>query len=168
LPEPGSSGPGSPGFVVRRAESVDADRLAPLFDAYRCFYGRQSDSELARRFISDRLGRGESVIYIALTGREAIGFVQLYPSFDSVEASPVWILHDLFVSPSARGAGAGRALMEAAADLARETGACGLGLATAVDNTVAQGLYESLGYVRDRRFFHYFLPLKSQNQRRDD
>lgn len=163
MPEPGSSRPDSPGLVVRRAESADADRLAPLFDAYRCFYGRQSDPELARRFISERLKRGESVIYLALTAREAIGFVQLYPSFDSVEASPVWILHDLFVSPGARGAGAGRALMEAATDLAKETGACGLSLATAVDNTAAQGLYESLGYVRDRRFFHYFLALRSRN-----
>lgn len=165
MPESGSSGPANSDLLVRRAESVDADRLAPLFDAYRRFYGRQSDSELARRFVSERLKRGESVIFIALTAGEAVGFVQLYPSFDSVEASPVWILHDLFVSPRARGAGAGRALMEAAADLARETGACGLSLATAVDNTIAQGLYESLGYVRDRRFFHYFLALKSENER---
>lgn len=108
------------------------------------------------------------MIFLALAAREIVGFVQLYPSFDSVEARPVWILHDLFVSPHARGAGAGRALMEAAAGLARETGACGLSLATAVDNTVAQGLYETLGYVQDRRFFHYFLPLEPQDEHGHD
>ena len=147
----------APGIVVRRATKADAARIAPLFDAYRQFYGRPADQELSERFLSERLAHGESVIFLARAGGDAVGFVQLYPSFDSVEAAPVWILHDLFVHPDARGRGAGRALMERARRLAEETGACGLGLATARDNVRAQGLYEDLGYVRDDRFFHYFL-----------
>jgi len=163
LPERGSSGPACPAVAVRRADSADSRQIAPLFDAYRRFYGRPSDPELATGFISERLEHGESVIFLAEMAGEAVGFVQLYPSFDSVEARPVWILHDLFVSPEARGSGVGRALMNAATGLASETRACGLSLSTAADNTVAQALYESLGYVRDRRFFHYFLRLKSKD-----
>lgn len=163
MPEPGSSGPACPAVAIRRAESADLHQIAPLFDAYRRFYGRPSDPELATSFISERLEQGESVIFLAEIAGKAVGFVQLYPSFDSVEARPVWILHDLFVRSEARGLGAGRALMNAATGLARETRACGLSLATAVDNTVAQALYESLGYTRDRRFFHYFLSLESKD-----
>lgn len=128
-----------------------------MFDAYRQFYGRASDPVLARRFLSDRLERDESSVFLACRDGEPVGFVQLYSSFDSVEARPVLILHDLFVCPGARGAGAGRALMDAARQLAEDSGACGLSLATAVDNSVAQHLYESLGYQRDHRFLHYFL-----------
>jgi ribosomal protein S18 acetylase RimI-like enzyme len=146
-------------FHVRRATQDDADCLAPLFDAYRRFYERPSDHGLARDFLKHRLSRNESVVFVAESAGELLGFVQLYPSFDSVEAGPVWILHDLFVNPAARQRGVGRALMEAARRLAAQTGAAGLSLATASDNLVAQRLYESLGYRRDERFFHYFLPI---------
>ncbi len=42
-----------------------------------------------------------------------------------------------------------------AEQLARETGAVGLMLSTAVDNRRAQPLYESLGWVRDTGFYYY-------------
>lgn len=145
--------------VIRRATARDAPVLAPLFDAYRCFYERPSDPGLAQAFLEKRLGSGESTVFVAEVDGMAVGFVQLYPSFDSVEAGAVWILHDLFVDPDGRGRGVGRGLMEAARRLAVETGAVGLSLATASDNLVAQRLYESLGYRRNERFFHYFLPV---------
>ena len=147
------------GVVIRRATDRDAPVLAPLFDAYRCFYEQPSDPGLAQAFLEKRLKSGESTVFVAEVDGTAVGFVQLYPSFDSVEAGAVWILHDLFVKPGGRERGVGRALMEAARALAVETGAVGLSLATATDNLVAQGLYESLGYRRDDRFFRYFLPV---------
>lgn len=146
-------------FCVRRAIPDDARRVAPLFDAYRRFYGRPADPARARHFLAARLQGGESVVFFAEAGGDPLGFVQLYPSFDSVDAASVWILHDLFVDPRGRRRGIGRALMEAARGLAVETGAAGLSLATASDNVVAQALYEDLGYRRDERFFHYFLPV---------
>jgi ribosomal protein S18 acetylase RimI-like enzyme len=149
-----------PDVQINRAVLADVDRIAPLFDAYRCFYGRSSDLDAARAFLHDRQGSGESTIYLAeIDGRPA-GFVQLYPSFDSVDAHPIWILHDLFVDPGYRGRGIGRLLMSAARHLAEDSGAAGLSLATATDNHVAQGLYESLGYRRDSRFYHYFLAIR--------
>jgi ribosomal protein S18 acetylase RimI-like enzyme len=47
--------------------------------------------------------------------------------------------------------------MEAARQLAVDTGACELFLQTARDNTTAQRLYERLGYVRDDDFYVYSL-----------
>jgi ribosomal protein S18 acetylase RimI-like enzyme len=141
-------------FVVRRAGSGerDVDLIAPLFDSYRQFYDKPPDAKLAASFIRERLLAGESVILLAEAGDEAsgeaLGFVQLYPSFSSVAAFRLWVLNDLFVIPTARGQGVGRALMEAAREHAIQTGAKRLTLETTAENRAAWSLYEGLGYVR--------------------
>jgi len=144
---------------IRRADPSDADMLAPLFDAYRGFYGRPSDLPLARRFLADRLGRGESVVLVALEYTAPCGFTQLYPLFSSLRCRPIWMLSDLFVDPGRRRGGVGRQLMEAAHAFAREQGAAAIELDTAHTNSAAQALYESLGYERDVEFRHYVLSL---------
>jgi GNAT superfamily N-acetyltransferase len=144
---------------LRRATLADLSRLAPLFDAYRQFYGQPSDPDRAERFLRERLAGNESVIYLAEEREEPLGFVQLYPSFWSVAACRSWILNDLFVAPSHRKTGAGKALMDRAREHALDTGAGGLSLATQRTNLAAQRLYESLGWQRDEEFFHYELPL---------
>jgi ribosomal protein S18 acetylase RimI-like enzyme len=73
------------------AEQVEL--VAPLFDAYRQFYNQLPDLDGARRFLVERLGRGESVIYVVVEGGRALGFTQLYPSFSSVSMRPIWILN---------------------------------------------------------------------------
>ena len=131
--------------------------MAPLFDAYRVFYGRPSDLKLAERFLLDRLGADESVIFgcrRCSTGL-LVGFTQLYPSFSSASAGRIWILNDLFVTPDARRLGVGRVLIQAAHDHARETRALRVVLSTAHANQAAQALYESLGYVQDAEFRSY-------------
>ncbi|HEY8256175.1 MAG TPA: GNAT family N-acetyltransferase [Gemmatimonadales bacterium] len=148
-------------ITVREATLEDVGRLAPLFDAYRQFYERPGDLELSRRFLSQRIERAESVIYLAEEDGVALGFVQLYPLFSSTSLRPgrLWLLNDLFVTPAARGKGVGRQLMDRARELAEDTEACGLELATARTNVGAQALYESLGYRRDDDFFRYELAL---------
>lgn len=144
-------------LAIRAATASDLDRLAPMFDAYRGFYGKPSDLERARAFIRERLERQESVIFLAEddSGR-ALGFVQLFPSFTSVEARRLWVLNDLFVSEGARGQGVGRALMNAARDHAVKTGAKRLTLETMEDNERAWSLYESLGYVKSEPNVRYY------------
>lgn len=145
---------------VKYATPDDLDALVPLFDAYRVFYEQPSDLELARSFLTERLQLQESVILLAVASSgEAIGFTQLYPSFSSVSARRLWILNDLYVAEQARGSGAAQALMEAAKTHAHFTGAVRLTLSTAITNTRAQRLYESLGYKRDQSYFTYDLPV---------
>ena len=147
-------------FDVRRAAAADAARVAPLFDAYRRFYGLASDLLLSRRYLTERLERGESVVLLAdVPGGEALGFVQMYPTFSSLRAARVFVLYDLFVAPEARRHGVARRLMEAAMDEARAAGAVALSLQTARTNHAAQRLYESLGWKRDDEFVEYGLPL---------
>ena len=145
-----------PDVRTRLAAPADLKSLAVLFDAYRQFYGEPPDPAAATKFIGDRMRNGDSIIVVAETGaRDLAGFCQLYPSFCSVRAAPICILYDLFVAPSARRAGTGRALMVAAEKLAREKRFVRIDLSTAKTNRAAQSLYESLGWVRDDVFLVY-------------
>ena len=73
----------------------------------------------------------------------------------SVGMRRLWLLNDLYVHPGSRRSGVGRQLMQRAEQHARETGAAGFTLSTALDNKTAQALYESEGYERDSRFCVY-------------
>src|SRR5215467_4994325 len=94
---------------IVQATPADVEAAAPLFDAYRQFYGKTPNEEAARRFLFARLSKGESVVYYARSNQAAVAFLQLYPAFSSVNLSRQWILNDLYVLPEARKHGYGRA-----------------------------------------------------------
>jgi ribosomal protein S18 acetylase RimI-like enzyme len=143
-------------ITTRLASLDDLDPVASLFDAYRQFYKQAPNLPLARQFMRERLERNDSVVIVAESAaKNVIGFCQLYPSFCSIRAASTYTLYDLFVSPKARGLGAGRSLMIAAQRHATQTGAVRMELSTARSNTVAQSLYESLDWARDEAFFVY-------------
>jgi GNAT superfamily N-acetyltransferase len=144
------------GILVRQVECErDIRDVAPLFDAYRVFYNLPPDLEGSYAYLHERWGNGETVLFVAYAGSEAAGFAHLFPSFTSLRLRRLWILNDLFVDPFRRRLGVGRKLMKRAERHARETGAIGLTLATNVDNTKAQALYEAEGYVRPDEFYTY-------------
>lgn len=146
-------------FIIRPADAADLDRLVPLFEEYRRFYGCASAPQQARAFLAKRFARGDSTIFIAEAQAQALGFTQLYPSFSSASMARILILNDLLVLPEARGQGVATALIGAAAQFARDDGAVRMTLATQVTNTRAQRLYESLGWQRDELFHRYnFVP----------
>ncbi|GEK46939.1 GNAT family N-acetyltransferase [Halomonas pacifica] len=149
---------------IRHARLADVEALGALLDDYRVFYGQASDPDAARRFLARRLGLGDSHLLMHC-GDDGVpqGFVQLYPLFSTVRLAPQWRLNDLFVAPQARRRGLGRALMNAARDLALAHGVRQLTLATRIDNQAAQALYEALGWQRDRDFHHYALRLDGEN-----
>ena len=132
--------------TIRRATVDDVDAIAPLFNHYRMFYQQPSDEELAHRFIGERLQRGESVIFLAEVAEKVVGFTQLFPSFSSVRAGRAFVLNDLYVDIAARRLGVARALLQAAADFARNEGAIRLELETDPDNRSAQALYRHVGW----------------------
>lgn len=144
---------------VRQATLEDLDSLAPLFDAYRRFYGRPGDLEAARAFLLARFEHGESTVFLAEVDGEPAGFAQLYPGFSSVGLARTFLLNDLFVAPGRRRRGVASGLLRAAEAYARRLGAARLTLSTALDNTAAQTLYASLGWQRDTQFYVYHLAL---------
>jgi ribosomal protein S18 acetylase RimI-like enzyme len=140
---------------LRLATALDVDALAPLFDAYRQFYGQTADLDLAKRFLAERTERSESTIFVAEEGAVAVGFTQLYPSFSSARAARIYVLNDLYVAPSHRRRGVGRLLLQRAAEYGAEQGAVRLALTTMHTNLPAQRLYESVGWKLDEQFRTY-------------
>jgi len=146
---------------ARQAVLSDLQLLAPLLDAYRVFYGSDSDVEAARRFLLERFNHGESVLFIAMIEETAVGFCQLYPSFSSVSLARTFILNDLYVVESSRKQGIATMLLRAAAEFAKELGAIRLTLSTAISNQAAQHLYEQAGWIRDQDFYVYNLKISA-------
>lgn len=145
---------------VLPAMPADLEEISGLFAGYLEFYRVPRALEDIRAFLQERLRRGDSRVLLARDSQGvAQGFVQLYPLYASLALRSSWLLSDLYVLPAARRQGVGEALMNAARDHARASGACGLQLETARDNHAGQALYERLGYVRDDVYFTYWLGL---------
>lgn len=147
-------------FSIVAATPPDIPALARLFDAYRVFYKQPSDSAASEAYIAGEVTNGNTRFFLARSSiTAAIGFVHLIPATNTLVMRPIWYLEDLFVDPSARRKGVGKALMQTAERFARATGAERLTLATANDNHAAQALYRKLGYIREDHFqyFHRLL-----------
>jgi ribosomal protein S18 acetylase RimI-like enzyme len=143
---------------VREAVSSDLPALGRLFDEYRQFYKLPTDVGKATSYIGARLGAGDSVALVAADeSQQLLGFTQLYPTWCSLLAGPVYVLYDLYVPPHARRHGVARALLEAAGERAKRDGKLRMTLSTAKTNLNAQALYESLAWERDNDFYVYNL-----------
>jgi len=121
------------------------DEVVPLLAAYQTFYEvEDTDEQRNRGFFSRFIGNSHSGWLLgAYDGDELIGFGCFYRHKSSLTATNIVLMNDLYVTEAARGKGAGRALIEAGQDLAREWGASHLAWATAPDNHTAQRLYDT-------------------------
>jgi GNAT superfamily N-acetyltransferase len=130
------------------------ERLLPLIAAYQRFYEVESiDEERNRTFFRRFLGPSRDGLLLgARRDGRLVGYACLYWHFSSLEACESVLMNDLFVDESTRGEGVGRALIEAAADAARERGVPFVEWSTAPDNHPAQRLYDSTGAERSEWF----------------
>ena len=137
------------------------DLLTPLFIKYREFYGELPFPDSSRKFLETRLKRKESVIYLALADDEdkLLGYCQLFPSYSSLSLKRVWILNDIFVAEDARRMLVADRLLQTAKQMAKDTNAVRMRVATSVSNEVAQKTYESIGFREDTRFKNYTIEL---------
>jgi ribosomal protein S18 acetylase RimI-like enzyme len=134
----------------------DLSALVKLFDAYRVFYEKESDPLGVREFLSERISRGDSVIFVATDpDGTMMGFVQLYPLFSSTRMKKLWLLNDLYVAPEFRGRQVSVMLIDRAKQLAEETNAAGLTLETAKSNSIGNNLYLKTGFEMDTEHNFY-------------
>ena len=137
----------------------DLAELLPMMRAYCDFYGVAPGDdrleELARALIADPRHEGTQLIARGDDG-EPLGFATLFWSWQTLDASRVGVMNDLFVVPAGRRRGVGRALIEECRGRCRQHGAAELVWETALDNETAQGLYESVG-ARESRWISYAL-----------
>ncbi|MEU9029619.1 GNAT family N-acetyltransferase [Streptomyces sp. NPDC048383] len=152
----GAVGAQDTAVVLRVAGEADLDIAAELFSGYLDFYEvPPADPAGPRAFLAERIAKDESLVLLAeVPGVGTVGFAQVYRAFSSLTLSTAWILNDLYVAPAGRRTGAGRALLREVVRRAAEAGVAGVQLETAYDNLVAQGLYESEGFVREE--FHVY------------
>jgi ribosomal protein S18 acetylase RimI-like enzyme len=141
--------------VIKAATTEDLASLTRLYIAYRVFYGEAPEEKRATAFILDRLKQSSVRYFLAWNGGDAVGFMHLMPSTNTLAMRPIWLLEDLYVDISARGQGVATALLSHAETFARSTGAERLTLATAHDNLAAQHIYKKLGYVREDHFLYF-------------
>ena len=148
-------------FKIIEAEFNHIEKVGKLFDLYRQFYKYESNLIESTNYIKDRINKKESKIFIAINdANEAIGFVQLYETFGSLDLGKIIILYDLYVKKDHRKNKIGRQLMLRSNEYAKKINAKRIQLSTAIDNFIGQSLYESLGYVKDTDFYTYDFEIK--------
>ena len=144
-------------LTVRTATLADVDAIAPLFDAYRRFFTEKPDLEVSRRFLAERLERGESVVLAAYEREEAAGFLQLYPLFSSWYCKRQWFLSDLYVDEGFRERGVGKHLVSACIDYAKRGGARAILVELPFSEPHLVKFYGELGFAKDDVFELYRL-----------
>lgn len=148
-------------FKIIKAEEKHIEKIGILFNLYRQFYKYESNLIKSTNYIKDRINNNESIIFIAINDvNEAIGFVQLYETFGSLDLGKIIILYDLYVKEDHRKNNIGRKLMIKSHEYAKKINAKRIQLSTAIDNYIGQSLYESLGYVKDDNFYTYDFEIK--------
>jgi GNAT superfamily N-acetyltransferase len=148
--------------TIERVTEADLGDLLPLMRGYRDFYEADTPDEallaLSRALLADPANEGVQLIARDDAGR-AVGFATIYWTWQTLSASRLAVMNDLFVSADARGSGLADALIAACADEARRKGATSLGWQTAKDNHRAQKLYDRIGAKRSE-WVDYSLPVE--------
>jgi len=130
---------------VRIAQSDDSAEVAELLDRFQAEFEEYTPgAEVLAPRVREHIAGDLSVFLLA--GPPHVGVAQLRFREYLLTATPTCYLEELYVVPDRRGEGHGRMLMETSMRLARERGATTLELGTAVDDTAARGLYESIGF----------------------
>jgi GNAT superfamily N-acetyltransferase len=138
----------------------DLDEALPLFAGYQRFYKAEPNDDKNLAFFRQFLVPSENGVLLgAWDGDRLVGFACSYWTFSSVSADDIALMNDLFVADSHRGRGVGRALIEATVDAARDRGVHHLEWFTALDNEVAQRLYDRTGAERSG-WYAYEIPTR--------
>ena len=149
--------------MIRKATLQDLDQLTNLFDQYVVFYKNPSNIEKHKAYLKERLENNEATVFLAFdenNPEKVIGFTLIYITFSSLALNKILILNDLYVDPNVRKNGVGEKLILQTVALAKELGSNLIRLRTSKSNSVAQGLYNKMGFVREDYIYSYDLTVK--------
>lgn len=132
--------------AIRNLHANDEARWRALWAMYLTFYECPDlDAKVTDNTWDMLTGSREDVFgFVAEAAGEAVGFVHGVVHANTWVDKPICYLEDLFVDASARGQGAGRALIEAVVQRAQEQGWGQVYWRTAEDNATARALYDTV------------------------
>lgn len=131
---------------IRIAAADDAAAIAVLLDRFNTEFDAFSPgTEVLEANVSWLVDEGEMTVLLA--GEPAVGLAVLRVRGALWTTGAEAHLQELYVVPDRRGAGIGRALLEATIVEAKAARADAIDLATGEGDTVARALYESAGFT---------------------
>ena len=149
--------------MIATVTEADLGELLPLMRGYCEFYEvAPSDDELLA--MSRTLIANPEVEGVQLIARDddgaAVGFATIFWTWQTLSASRLGVMNDLFVAEGARGGGHADALIAECVECCRAHGASDLAWQTARTNERAQAVYDRVGATRDDRWLDYSLTVE--------
>ena len=131
---------------IRLASAADAPAFGRLLHAFNAEFGEPTpNADVIAERATPLITSGEVTVLFAGDGPAGFAELRFRPSLYTGALDAY--LEELYVVPARRGHGLGRALLEAAMELARERGAAHIDLGTSEDDVAARALYESAGFT---------------------
>ena len=132
--------------IIRPLTPADRQDWTRLWTEYLAFY-ETSRPEDVFDLTWARIQDPDEALHARIAVRDgvALGLVHFLYHRTFWDAEDRCYLNDLYVSPDARGTGAGQALIEAVYVHAKDAGAAQVYWLTAEDNTTARALYDRIG-----------------------
>jgi GNAT superfamily N-acetyltransferase len=135
--------------AVRPITQDDFAAWKPLWDGYNAFYGREGETALPDEITQatwQRFFRAEEPVFawVAEIDGQVVGLVHYLFHRSTTRIEPVCYLQDLFTAQAARGAGVGRALIEAVYRQAAAAGVARVYWHTRESNATARRLYDQV------------------------
>jgi GNAT superfamily N-acetyltransferase len=145
--------PVSAPIQVRPITEVDYAAWKPLWNGYNAFYGRKDESALADEITQSTWQRffdPAEPVFAMVAEREGqiVGLVHYLFHRSTIFIGPTCYLQDLFTLPTERGRGAGRALIEAVCQQAKDAGAKRVYWHTQDSNAAGRMLYDKVAQHR--------------------
>jgi GNAT superfamily N-acetyltransferase len=133
--------------MIRPAEPEDVTAIVGLIRELAEYEKLLDEMEASAESLRDHLF-GKPPWCSALVAEAAgkvVGYALFYPCYSSFKSCPALFLEDLYVTPTARGRGHGKALLQGVAAVARERGAARMDWNVLDWNQPAIDFYEGLG-----------------------
>jgi GNAT superfamily N-acetyltransferase len=137
----------------------EIEALAEIFDQYRAHYSEDSNTSRSACWLDENLSTGRLRAFVAEDNGGLVGFAISMEVPASLQLAHVWQIRDLFVLPTHRRLGVGRALLASVRAAAIASGALRLVLQTEDDNDPALRLYADSDYTLIKGYCSLMLPL---------
>jgi GNAT superfamily N-acetyltransferase len=144
-------------LVVPTYREIEA--LAEIFNQYRAHYGEASDASRSASWLDENLSTSRLRVFVAEDSARFIGFAITTDVPASLRLAHFWQIRDLFVLPTHRRLGVGRALLASVRAAAIASGTLRLVVQTEDNNDPALRLYADGGYAQVKGYCSLMLPL---------